>query len=100
MYVIPYNYGIGGRNEVAHSEGTKNMNISEFITLKMKQQDAIMQAMSADELDEFSKKLFAESKRLQSSGLKDNNADELKLAGKYSNAGSWANQVWAQKRFA
>lgn len=76
------------------------MNISEFVTLKMKQQDEIMRAMTVDELDKFSKQLFAEGNRLEKSGLKNGSDDDLRLAGKFKNAGSWANQVWAQKQFA
>jgi hypothetical protein len=76
------------------------MNINEFVVMKLKAQDEAMQAMTADELDEFAAKLFREGDRLTKSGLKNSNEDELRLAKKFKNSGSWAKQVMAVKRYA
>lgn len=77
-----------------------NININEFVTMKLKAQNEVMESMTADELDEFASKLFKEGDRLAKSGLKNNNEDELKLSIKFKNSGSWATQVMAVKRYA
>lgn len=76
------------------------MNIHEISTMKMKAQNELMQAMTADELQKLASELYDETERLQRSGVKNRNEDELRLAIKYKNAASWATQVMAQKRYA
>lgn len=76
-----------------------DINISEFVTMKLNEKGEIMKAMTADELERFAGRLFAEADRLAKSGRKNNSDDDFRLAKKYENSASWAHSMMAQKRY-